>query len=858
MYSVGKRVLHDTYLHVEFVGEALGEEIRISIDRLLACCPAPAAVNVVKVNSRSGRTSLLSYPGFQEEAFPLLADSWTEAEDGSLAHRSYRESLNPPILHRKELLVPADWPGRERWVGNTEIAEAIGLFDDRSTIGMLMNWERLLSEKGYTVRDGQLLPIGNDEETQSLVEHVIGAPGVVSRHRTALQRTSLSAPVQLLLRHALLDGQALFDYGCGHGRDVAELQRFGFAATGWDPHYAPSSPVTEADVVNLGFVINVIEDPAERADALTKAARLARKLLVVSVMLNSNEPHGAVYADGYLTSWNTFQKYFDPEELVDYIEQVIHQRAIIGGPGIALVFFDETLEQSYLASRYRRGGLAQRLVALSRIHRPAVQVRRPRRGTPEAYEPIHVKLAKAQAPLLDELWRLALDAGRFPEDEEVAFITEIKDAFGRLSRARAVISRTRDQSLLADAARARRDDVLLLLVTEQFRRRAPFRKLEPRLQRDVRAFFVTYQAALAEAADLLLRLARVDDILAACRQASEAGLGLLQAEHSLQLHVSLIERLPILLRAYVTCGLLLWGDWHDMDLVKIHVASGKLTLMRYDDFASSPLPSLAQRVKINLRKLSYDVFEYGSVEFPKPLLCRKSRYLNEDSHGYAEQLAFDEQLESLGILSAGDFSPDEMSLRVQLSNRRLAYDGIKLVPCDTIPRLDEPCGAHFTYRDFVECGSTQHRTKIGNLPLQPATYNALYALATEVLEPVIDYFGMIRLTYGFCSSALANEINGGIAPALDQHAACEVSRSGKAVCERGGAACDFMVEDEDMRSVAEWIIANVPFDRLYFYGRDRPLHVSFGPDQARAAYTLVRDERSGRLMPRPFASVAGT
>jgi hypothetical protein len=37
--------------------------------------------------------------------------------------------------------------------------------------------------------------------------------------------------------------------------------------------------------------------------------------------------------------------------------------------------------------------------------------------------------------------------------------------------------------------------------------------------------------------------------------------------------------------------------------------------------------------------------------------------------------------------------------------------------------------------------------------MQPESYNALVELAEHVLDPVIDYFGMIRLTYGFCSPA---------------------------------------------------------------------------------------------------------
>ncbi len=50
---------------------------------------------------------------------------------------------------------------------------------------------------------------------------------------------------------------------------------------------------------------------------------------------------------------------------------------------------------------------------------------------------------------------------------------------------------------------------------------------------------------------------------------------------------------------------------------------------------------------------------------------------------------------------------------------------------------------------------------------------------------------------------------------------------------RAGAACDFIVEDEDMRGVAEWIIQNLPFDRMYFYWIDRSIHISYGAIQKR-------------------------
>jgi hypothetical protein len=45
-----------------------------------------------------------------------------------------------------------------------------------------------------------------------------------------------------------------------HGDDVAALVGAGFEAFGWDPHYAQNGGRASADVVNLGFVLNVIED----------------------------------------------------------------------------------------------------------------------------------------------------------------------------------------------------------------------------------------------------------------------------------------------------------------------------------------------------------------------------------------------------------------------------------------------------------------------------------------------------------------------------------------------------------------------------------------------------------------------
>src|ERR1700744_3469035 len=89
---------------------------------------------------------------------------------------------------------------------------------------------------------------------------------VVLRHKTAIRRGDFSRPVKCLLRDGLIGKDVtFFDYGCGRGEDVNLLVNDGVPATGWDPAFRPDAQLSEADAVNLGYVINVIEKPDERS-----------------------------------------------------------------------------------------------------------------------------------------------------------------------------------------------------------------------------------------------------------------------------------------------------------------------------------------------------------------------------------------------------------------------------------------------------------------------------------------------------------------------------------------------------------------------------------------------------------------
>src|SRR5262245_22562698 len=108
----------------------------------------------------------------------------------------------------------------------------------------------------------------------------------IQRHKTAIRRGDFSRPVKSMLRDGLLDKSvSVFDYGCGRGEDVELLTALGIACAGWDPAYRPEAPRSEADVVNLGYVINVIENAEERAATVKSAWQLCRHLLVVSAQV---------------------------------------------------------------------------------------------------------------------------------------------------------------------------------------------------------------------------------------------------------------------------------------------------------------------------------------------------------------------------------------------------------------------------------------------------------------------------------------------------------------------------------------------------------------------------------------------
>ena len=222
------------------------------------------------------------------------------------------------------------------------------------------------------------------------------------------------------------------------------------------------------------------------------------------------------------------------------------------------------------------------------------------------------------------------------------------------------------------------------------------------------------------------QIADVAAVEQTCRQAAEHGLGWLATDEplgtdgdaklgegeggsravSLQLDARLVEQLPGLLRVYVGAASAAYGDYRNADLIKIHIGSGKLTMMRFDDFDDAPLPRMLERVKIKLREQDVEVYHYGE-DYEPPYLYWKSRYINEEHPRYPEQLAFDEALDALGLFDLSGYGPSPGDFGQTLARHRWEINDFALVRSKSIPNLNDACGRFLIFRDLIEGGETQ-------------------------------------------------------------------------------------------------------------------------------------------------------
>ncbi|WP_315861462.1 DNA phosphorothioation-associated putative methyltransferase [Stieleria tagensis] len=477
-------------------------------------------------------------------------------------------------------------------------------------------------------------------------------PVKIKRHRTAIKRASFSLPVKCMLRDGLLDkSKTMFDYGCGHGRDLDLLEDMEIECSGWDPSFRPDAAITRTEIVNLSYVLNVIEDINERSQALRKAWSLCDSLLTVAAQIEFAAPDKELeqFGDGVLTSRQTFQKYYNQHELREYLESELGEDAISAAPGVFYIFKDEKTKQQFIANRYHR------------------RISVPRRRISEV-------LFEQNQDVLEPFMDCLTQYGRIPAPEELEQTGEIIARFGSLKRAFKLVQKVTDESPWEEIAQKRTEDLLVYLALARFKKRPPLSQLPVTIQHDVKAFLGGYKIACGRADALLFRVGDPDAIDQACQRATVGQL----VDNALILHRSSLDYLEPMLRIYEGCARALVGEIDEANVIKLHRFSGKVSYISYPDFEKRPHPPLRQRIKVSLPTLSIDMFDYSNWQDP-PLLFRKDELLH-DEHPKAKLFkSLSRQESKHGLLPEPDARELESVWAMRLREAGLSMRGHRLV-----------------------------------------------------------------------------------------------------------------------------------------------------------------------------------
>ncbi|MEG8181224.1 DNA phosphorothioation-associated putative methyltransferase [Nocardia terpenica] len=426
----------------------------------------------------------------------------------------------------------------------------------------------------------------------------------VARHKTAMTRSALSRPMATAAGDGLLErSSSIFDYGCGRGDDIRHLRAIGYEIDGWDPSHRPRTEKHVADVVNLGYVVNVIERPSERADTLRTAWSLAGSLLIVSARLtwDARDLVGRPMGDGLVTRVGTFQKFYEQAELAEWIEQILGVQPHAAAPGIFYVFRDPAAAQRFLASRVY-------------TYRPRVRI-----------DP-HVQY-KANRETLAPLFDFMCAHARPPRARELPdqSVVAIQEAFGSLGRAQRLIRQVTEDNYWDQVTVQRRAELMIYVALSRFGRRPRFSQLDAPLAADIRQLFGTYREACLQA-DRLLLACGDPAMLYVNARGSRIGK---QTPSALYVHRTAMAEMAPVLQVYEGCARVLAGTVEHANIIKLSVTEPQVSYLDYPYFDRDPHPTLRTALTVNLRKLTVEWRDYSRSDNP-PLLHRKEEFLGAD------------------------------------------------------------------------------------------------------------------------------------------------------------------------------------------------------------------------------------
>ena len=613
---VGKMLPDAFYIHILAL-HTLDPWLQEYESRARSVLPKVQLATLVKFSTNKPKISYLFYPDFDTDPHPALqASIQVDLETLEVGYRDYSDSENPPILHRKETFVTPEYPLYEEFAALTRAQVALGLLNHPKGIGTKLGWEQRLKVFGVEVQGHCLIK----RESGSIPTNIVPK---IDRHKAAIIRSDLSRPVRLALELSLFSPETtFFDYGCGHGGDVTRIAEQGYTSCGWDPYYSTHTPRVAADIVNIGFVINVIEHQSERREALIQAWELTQKVLLVAAqVLISDIKRGVIaYGDGIITNRNTFQKYYEQEELKIYIDQVLGVDAIPVALGVYFVFRDEAEAELFRASRFR-----------SRATTPRIR--------------LCVKRFEEHQELLTPLMNFLTERGRMPIKGELPQESAIVQEFGSLRRAFNIIIQATDSEEWQAIADKRRQDLMVYLALCNFSRRPRLGQLAPAVQEDILGLYSSYKQACLDADQMLRSLGNTELIIKRCQE-SKVGKKL---PNSLWVHISTLQAVDPLLRLYEGCASRTIGRLEAANVIKFHLKTPKISYLFYPDFDINPHPILSKVMTIDLRDLHVTYQDYDQEDDP-PILHQIEALVTPDYPQYEKLVKLTCQEEDRGLL----------------------------------------------------------------------------------------------------------------------------------------------------------------------------------------------------------------
>ena len=462
------------------------------------------------------------------------------------------------------------------------------------------------------------------------------------RGKTALERYDFSRPIRLAIRDQIITTEStVFDYGCGKGADVQFLIGMNISASGWDPHHFPSNQKAKAKIVNLGYVINVIEDPTERLHVLKDAFEHAEDCLIVAAQTDATTiSKGQEFGDGILTSRNTFQKYYPAEELKAFLQEGTGVVPDQVDRGIYYLFKNSETRIRYLSHKYDSTRLLRLVSVPFNKERPSAPL-----GQRQLFY-TRLNFSVEGQNLLS--WMSA--RGRFPKEFEFDF-----KVFEELEVPKSAIEKWAqsnvEQTAFLRSREIRRKDLLILLALFKFdlRGRPKLNDFPNETQGDVKDFFGSYSEACKEADRLLFSVGNKEVILTALKD-SQYGKRL---PDSLYFHSSTLPFMSDVVQIFVGCAHALLGDLDGDYLIKISKSCESVSFLLYKDFEENPHPELKTSIKVNLYRRSVHYRNYAGTENP-PILHRKETFLTPEHPRYSEYKIITEKEDSLGLLSRSD------------------------------------------------------------------------------------------------------------------------------------------------------------------------------------------------------------